>query len=393
MRRRDFPEILEKRLQTLNEASCWRSLSQRTGVDFCSNDYLGISTDVQFKQRISKLIQDALNSKEGSLALGATGSRLLRGQQPIFEKAETFLAEFCGRESALLFATGYQANVGLFSALLKPGDLVFSDEFNHASIIDGIRLSGAQKRIYPHCDLKTLRQSLESENHQNTLKVIVTESIFSMDGDLAPLSELADLAEEFSALLVVDEAHATGLWGSFDTQQGGGWVQALGLSDRVFATVHPAGKAMGLGGAWICGDERLKDYLINCSRSFIYSTAPIPLLGLLLIEAIQYWKEVGPQRAKTVLRYSNQLQSQLSEVFENSNLNPRVPGPIVPVVIGSSEKTQEVARFLQDLGLDIRAIRPPTVPSGKSRLRITLNWNHSESDIQLLSQGLQRVLR
>ena len=198
--------------------------------------------------------------------LGASGSRLLRGDLDLFEVIEQRLANFCGNESALLFPSGYQANVGLLSALLSEKDIVFSDRLNHASIIDGIRLSRARKIVFPHNDLNALERGLEAAENQGGLRVIVTESLFSMEGDFSPLRALALLARKQGACLVVDESHATGLYGDFEKNRGGGRVQMLGLGAEVLATVHTGGKALGVGGAWVCGSRLLRDYLINFSR-------------------------------------------------------------------------------------------------------------------------------
>ena len=379
-----FPRILQDRIALLDQTSTHRMLSCRSGIDFSSNDYLGFSSDPRLKSAFFDRLHQAQGYQKDSLYLGAAGSRLLRGQLEIFESTERALADFSGRESAVFFPSGYQANLGLLSAVLKPQDWVYSDQYNHASIIDGIRLSGAQKRIYPHMNVQALREILEADRTSGVgagaLKVIVTESIFSMDGDLAPLLQLAELAQEFFALFIVDEAHATGLWG----ETGGGWVQELGLRDRVFATIHPAGKALGVSGAWVAGDAPLKDYLVNYSRPFIYSTAPSPVLAILLRTAIEYWKEVGPYRAKIVLQRSIELQRSLSHVMQGKFKIPEVLGLILPLIIGENSEALAWARKLQTAGFDVRAIRPPTVPEGTSRLRLTVNWCQTEEELDRL---------
>ena len=383
-----FSSILSQRLQIQRDQHCFRSLNYRKGVDFASNDYLGFSEDPVLKRRILEIF------RENCIPLGSAGSRLLRGELEVFEESEKILADFCGRETAVIYASGYQANVGLLSSLLRAGDCVFSDEANHASIIDGIRLSGAHRSVYPHCDLKALRRLLEQSRETriqdqggpqyraDSLRVIVTESLFSMDGDIAPLVELTQLAREFSALLVVDEAHATGLWGDFESKKGGGLVQSLGLSDQVFATIHPAGKAMGLGGAWVCGDLLLKEYLVNFSRSFIFSTAPLPLLPLCLVQSVNYWKEKGIDRAHQVLERASRFQDLLREAVKDSLSIPPVSGQIIPLIVGNNLRSLEVAQEVQQLGFDVRAIRPPTVPEGRSRLRIAVNWSQTEGDYE-----------
>ena len=383
MKNNGFPKILLDRIREKENQLSKRILSLRGGVDFSSNDYLGFSEDKELRNEVIEHCR--------GLPLGATGSRLLRGNFELFEATEALLASFCGREATLLFSSGYQANIGLLTGLLRNGDLVFSDQFNHASIIDGIRLSGATKKIFPHQDVAALRILLESEK-TSALKLIVTESLFSMDGDQAPLKELADLAEEFSALLVVDEAHATGIWGDFSQNQGGGLVQALGLSDRVFATIHPCGKALGLGGAWISGDHLLKEYLVNESRPTVFSTAPLPFLAASLQAVIPYWRKVGQFRSRQVLSYSRELVAGLSHQTEGLAWVPSVIGPIVPVVLGDNQTTLRIAASMQQSGFDVRAIRPPTVPQGQSRLRLTVNAGHSLEQIRELVQRLSQAI-
>lgn len=381
---RDVP-ILEKRLKNVAEKACLRKLTQRRGVDFSSNDYLGFSQDPELRKRILQSLHE--------LPMGSTGSRLLRGNLPIYEETEESLAEFCGAESALLYATGYQANLGVLSALLTTGDRIYSDQLNHASLIDAIRLSGAKKRIYPHLNYRILREYLEQDqkdsNSSENLKIILTESIFSMDGDQADLRQLTELAEEFSALLIVDEAHATGLWGNFSENKGGGLVQALGLTSHIFATLHPAGKAMGLSGAWVCGSAQLKEYLVNFSRAFIFSTASTPWLAQMLKESIQFWREKGRDRAVSVLERSRVLQDKLNEVVLNKGKVPKVLGPIIPLILGENEKSLQWAERLQKEGLDVRAIRPPTVPEGQARLRLTVNYLQTVQDIDRLAHVIK----
>jgi len=279
--------------------------------------------------------------------------------------------------------------LGLLSAVLGPGDQVFSDELNHASLIDGIRLSRAEKIIYPHGNIEALRRKIRESSSRNGqhIRLIVTESLFSMDGDQAPLQELVLLAQEQDALLIVDESHATGLWGAFNPAgqpQGGGLVQSLGLSHDVFATIHTGGKSLGCGGAWIACDAELKDYLVNFSRPFIFSTAPSPALAVALAESCRYWDEVGPQRAQDVHRFASTLRDQLSRLQAHSPAQLMPPpgvGPIIPVILKSNARALAASQALQLAGYDVRAIRPPTVPEGTARLRITATYSSGSSGI------------
>ena len=363
----------------LDEVSQRRALVPRAGIDFSSNNYLGFAHDPVLKAEVLARLPE--------LELGASGARLLRGHQAVFEEVEQELADFCGQESALIFPSGYQANLALLSGLLTSQDYVFSDQLNHASLIDGIRLSGAQKVIYPHRDLGVLREALERTQSVSgrALRVIVTESLFGMDGDQAPLRELADLADEYGALWVADEAHATGLWGDFSRNRGGGLVQSHQLSSRVFATIHTGGKALGIGGAWVCGGAKLKELLVNFARPFIYSTAPLPALVRGLGCAVDYWKRVGPARARRVLESAEEMRQALAMA--------QVPvagglGPIVPVILGDNERALSLAHRLQLQGFDVRPIRPPTVPVGTARLRLCIHDAHSEENLRELQQAL-----
>lgn len=368
------PQFIHDRLRQAEVSGGLRTLTDRRGIDFCSNDYLDFSSDPDLKRRFLERVVD--------LPLGSTGSRLLRGQMDVFEQTERQLAEFSKQEAAILFASGYQANLGLFSSLLRPGDLVYSDEKNHASIIDGIRLGRGETRVYPHNQVAALRELLEADRNRVGLKIIVTESLFSMDGDQAPLLELASLAEEFSAQLIVDEAHATGLWGS-------GLVESCGLKQQVFATIHTGGKALGCAGAWIACDAALKKYLINFGRALIFSTAPIPSLAAALGEAIGYWSEVGQKRANLLHKKSEFFKNLLSSELTSFN----GCGPIFPIVLGSNARALNVAQSLMELGFDVRAIRPPTVPEGSSRLRMTIRSQTEIEDMNRLSQIFKDLMK
>ncbi len=230
----------------------------------------------------------------------------LRGHHEIFERIEARLAAFSGTESALLFGSGYAANIGLLQALVSPDDLVLSDERNHASLIDGIRLTKAATRVFPHQDLGALEEALRAPRRGRA--IVVTESVFSMDGDCTPLEELCTVAEHGGAAVIVDEAHATGLYGA----RGSGRVEELGIRDRVLATIHTGGKALGSGGAWVAGSRALRDVLVNRARSFIFSTAPLPVVGAALEAGLQL-TEREPGRRADVHRKSLLVRRALAE--------------------------------------------------------------------------------
>ena len=370
-----FPQILDQRLSEWELAGQKRALSGQRGVDFSSNDYLGFAQDQKLR---SLLVEGICNSQ---VSFGSTGSRLLRGNASIFEEVESELAEFCSQESALIYASGYQANVGVLSALLRETDFVFSDSRNHASIIDGIRLSRPQRFIYSSPDLDDLEEQLKQVESVDALKLIVTESVFGMDGVKASLTKLIGLAERYQADVIVDEAHATGIWGDFKNNRGGGLVQSLGLSSQVLATIHTAGKALGLGGAWVACSHKLKSYLIQSSRSMIFSTAPMPILPLSLRIVMSYWRRVGLDRAGEVIKKSDELSVLLNY--------PRTGVPVIPYRVGQNHQAMMLAQRVQELGFDVRAIRPPTVPHGTARLRVCVHSNHSSHELIAFSKALR----
>lgn len=362
-------QILKQRLAQLASLGLERHLTINKGVDLSSNDYLGFAIDPVLKQKI-EIAQKALPN-------GSSGSRLLSGNSEYFLEVEDQLAKWTKRESALVFASGYQANLALLSSLLTENDSVFSDALNHASIIDGIRLTKASKYIYPHRDLNALERLLQ-KNSSNNLKIIVTESLFGMDGTLAPLESLLKLAEQYHAYLIVDEAHSTGIWQNCLTAD-------LSRSEHLLASVHCGGKALGVSGAWISSNKLVKDYLINLARPAIFSTAPIPALFAALQQSILHHQEVGQERANTVLQRSQQFRDLLAG--KNDGLQQ---GPIVSVVLGSTENALNCASYLKQCGWNVRAIRPPTVPENTSRLRLTVKWSNSEEELNRFVEDVKR---
>lgn len=378
----NFESFCEQKRQDLEAAKLTRQLRPAMGIDFCSNDYLSLSTNPKLKENILKTLQD--------FPLGSGGSRLLRGHSDFTEILEKNLARFSGAEEALFFPSGYQANLGLFSALLKESATVFSDELIHASIIDGIRLSGCEKYIWAHNDLSELQMLLKQKAKPDKLNFIVVESVYSMRGDFAPLEELCRLARENSCYLIVDEAHATGLFG----QKGSGRVEELSLRDQVFATIHTAGKALGVSGAWIAGSSCLKDLLINNSRPFVYSTAPSFHQQVALLESIRFLAEERDNLIEEFFEKLALMQNFLQELKTQFNVEVGgVGGPVTALVVYENQKALDLMNKLLDRGFDVRAVRYPSVPKGEALLRITLPLRRSFEEIQKFNQSLYQSLK
>jgi 8-amino-7-oxononanoate synthase len=316
------------------------------------------------------------------LPAGSGGSRLLRGHHQIFDDIEERLAWFAGTESALLFGSGYAANIGLLQAVVSPDDLIVSDERNHASLIDGIRLTKAETAIYPHQDLHALESAVSRPRRGRA--VVITESVFSMDGDLTPLGEVCAIAERAGALVIVDEAHATGMYGA----RGSGRVEELGLRDCVAASIHTGGKALGSGGAWVAGSRALCDVLVNRARSFIFSTAPLPVLGAALNAGLDMI-EREPERRGEVHRKSSILSGALAE----AGVPVHGESMIVPIIAGTNGAALELQSAVMAAGFDARAIRPPSVPAGTARLRVTVRHPVSDTDLLRFAREVGRTVR
>lgn len=350
-----------------------RSLTSPKGIDLSSNDYLGLAKDERLKNALIKGAE-----REG---VGSTGSRLLRGERDCFSDVETQFAKWKGTQKSLYFATGYQANIGLMQTFLESEDVVFSDELNHASLIDGIRLSKCKKVIFRHCDAEQLEKLL-TETDCIGQKFLVTESLFSMDGDIAPLQKYADICRNTNTNLIVDEAHSVGLYG----KRGSGLIEQLKIEDDVFLSINTAGKALGVSGAFVAGSDLAIEYLINKCRSFIFSTAPIPAIADALKTAIEII-ETEPERRRKLHKLSQTFCSLLLDYgFESSAYETQ----IIPIIIGDSEKAVAIANNMQSIDFDVRAIRPPTVAEGTSRLRITLNLSLTEEILRSFVESLSK---
>lgn len=368
-----WKSALSKALRTLEQQHQRRSLAEIRGVDFCSNDYLGLAHHPALREAV-------LQAVEASTRVGGTASRLLSGQTVAWRRLEEQFAKFAGTEAALFFSSGYTANMGLLSALVGPDDVVYSDMLNHASLIDGMRLSGARKVIYPHLDLNALENSLRQDDGAPWRRIIVTESVFSMNGDVAPLREMASLAEKFGAAMIVDEAHATGVQG----KTGSGLAAESGILPHALATVHTCGKALASAGAFVCGPQVMKDYLINHARTFIFSTALPPYFADQVSAALNLAIGMDEER-RALLKSAGQLNQALRRAgFDTADSATQ----IVPVIVGSNEDALQAADHLQKKGFAVRAIRPPTVPAGRARLRLSLTTRIAESDLHGLVNSL-----
>lgn len=352
----------------------WCDVEGRRVLNFAANDYLNLAQD----RRVIAAARDAMS------ASGATASALVAGRSPWHVRLEQRLAEFEGQEAAVLFPTGYAANVGTLSALLGQEDLVFCDRFNHASLIDGCRMSGAKLRVYRHDDLDGLRRALHSAGSARR-RAIVTDSVFSMDGDVAPLPELCDLADEFGAMLIVDEAHATGVFGA----NGRGVAEEQGVENPGMVRIGTLSKALGTLGGFVTGPQSLCDWLWNTARTQMFSTALPPAVCAAAVAALDIVAS-EPWRRVELRDRSGWLESELTR--RGMNVPPNVRGPIIPVLVGDAGTCVAASQRLLEQGILVPAIRPPTVPQGTSRLRISLSVAHSEGDVRGLADALSREL-
>jgi 8-amino-7-oxononanoate synthase len=341
----------------------------------CSNNYLGLADH----PRLRRAAADAALS----LGTSAGASRLISGSMSIHFELEERLAAFKGTEAALLFGSGYLANTGTIAALARQGEVVCSDELNHASIIDGCRMAGAETFVYRHADTEHLEWGLRCAAGRASL--IVTDGVFSMDGDVAPLSELSDLAQRHRCRLMVDEAHATGCLGP----GGRGSVAAAGLTGEVDVIVGTLGKALGGYGAYVCGSAELVDFLVNSARPFIFSTAPPPPAVAAASAALELLEE-RPKRVEKLRANAAALRSGLRE----QGLEPAgSETQIVPLVIGEADDAMALCERLLEDGLFAQAIRPPTVPPGTCRLRLTVMATHAIADLRRAARSIGAAAR
>ncbi len=346
-------------------------LDGRSIVNFGSNDYLGFAAE-NLVAAVRDLIQQ--------VGWGSGASPLITGRAAIHAELERALAEFEGTEAALLFPSGFAANVGTIPALVGKQDVIFSDAKNHASIIDGCRLSGARIEVYPHRDIDYLKTAIQDAGDFRR-RLIITDGLFSMDGDLAPLAKLAELAEQFDAVLMVDEAHATGVFGT----NGRGVCEHLGTEDGVHVRVGTLSKALGSIGGFVVGQQRLIDWLANRARSYVFSTALPEATAAAGIEALRL-VQCEPQRRAALLDRAASLREQLKQQGWSTADSA---SQIIPVIVGDPARTMDMASVLRERGLQVPGIRPPSVPAGESLLRISLSYAHTEEMIDRLLPAME----
>lgn len=377
---------IDDELAGLERAGLRRRLAERDGaqsatvsldgcelVNFGSNDYLGLAAD----PRLAEAARAAI-AREG---WGSGASPLVSGRATSHAELERRLAEFEGTEAALVFPSGFAANAGTIPALVDEGDAVFADAKNHASLIDGCRLSRAARFVYPHADCDALEAMLRDAGHFRR-RLIATDSLFSMDGDLAPLPRLAALAEGFDAMLLVDEAHATGVFGG----SGSGAVEHFHLHDRVHIRIGTLSKALGTGGGFVCGRQSLIDWLANRARPYVFSTAQPAATSAAAIAALDIVAS-EPHRRRELLERAANLRSRLAE---QGWLTGTSASQIIPLYLGDPDRTMRLAADLRQAGYFIPGIRPPTVPDGESLLRLSLCYHHTPAMIDELLKTLSQ---
>ena len=364
------------RLADLGSQGLLRRLRPPAGIDLASNDYLGLAAHPRVVQ--------AFAAAAGA-GCGSTGSRLLRGHREAFSAVERRFAAFKGAERSLYFSSGYLANLAVLSTLPEAGDTVYSDALNHASLIDGLRLSRARRIVVPHGDIGALDTRLAADTGTGQ-RFVVIESVYSMDGDLAPLADYAEVCRRHGAALVVDEAHAVGVWGD----DGSGLIRAAGAAGGVLLSINTAGKALGAAGAFVAGPAWVIDYLEQRARTFVFSTAPPPAVAAAIEAALDIVAEEPGRRARLHAR-----ARFLRRKLEQAGFKQAAAGTsqIVPIVIGGNRAAVELAQALQARGFDVRAIRPPSVPPGTARLRVAVNAGLAEDDLDRFAAELRACLR
>ncbi|MDI1254970.1 MAG: pyridoxal phosphate-dependent aminotransferase family protein [Flavobacterium sp.] len=381
-----FPENLFSKLEARKQNNALRQLpTSGCLIDFASNDYIGFSkSSAIFEATHQYLIDNKITNN------GATGSRLISGNHDLYKTTEDFIANFHQSETALVFNSGYDANVGFFSAVPQKEDVILYDELCHASIRDGIRLSNAKSYKFQHNDFEDLERLINFNGNFKKSIYIVTESVFSMDGDTPNLEQLVAVSEKYNGYLVIDEAHALGVFGNPGASGGEGLIAENQLQDKIFARIMTFGKGLGCHGAAILGSVALKDYLINFARSFIYTTGLSPHSVATILIAYQYLEndKIAIQQLRKNIVHFNQQKNLLS-------LKPlfvRSKSAIQCAIIPGNEKVKSIAAQLQENGFDVKAILSPTVPEGQERLRICLHSYNSEVEISKVLELLRNFV-
>jgi len=366
---------LLRRLRQIESPSSSRIVVEgKICLNLSSNNYLGLSTHPKVKEAASQAIQ--------RYGIGTGASALISGHTQLHQELAEKIAQFKGTEAALIFSTGYMANVGTLSALLGEGDLVYVDRLSHASIIDGCRLSKATLRVYPHRDTQSLSRHLKRANPR-TLTLIVTDGAFSMDGDLAPLPDIVELAKQHGAMVMVDDAHATGVLGP----TGRGTIEHFVLEGQIPIQMGTLSKALGAFGAYVAGSKDLITYLINRARSYIYTTAlPTPMVAasLAALELLQKEPQIRQQLWDNCSYYKQGIKTLGYDTLQSET-------PIIPLLIGESSLALKVSEQLLAHGVYAPAIRPPTVPQGMARIRTSLMSTHTREDLDYALELLHKV--
>jgi 8-amino-7-oxononanoate synthase len=363
-------------LADLQSRDLERTMRPPAGIDLSSNDYLGLASDPRVRAAFARGIE-----RDG---VGSTGSRLLRGHRDAFAAVERQFAAFKGTDRALFFSSGYLANLAVLTTFGEAGDVIYSDARNHASLIDASRLARARVVIAPHSDTTALETMLRDEAGEG-LALVAIESMYSMDGDVAPLAELQALCARYGATLVVDEAHAVGVRGV----RGTGLIEEAGLDPNSCLSINTAGKALGVGGAFVAGPAWAIEYLVQRARSFVFSTAAPPAMAHALAESLRIVAAEPETRATLRARaraFRRALRALGLDVDDTDS-------HIVPIVVGENARALAVAAALQAEGFDVRAIRPPTVPPGTARLRVSLNAAVAADVLDRLVTALAAALR
>jgi 8-amino-7-oxononanoate synthase len=383
-------EFLLKKLSETENAGLLRTLNTiqsnpaarieingRKFINFSSNNYL----DLAGNKEINKAVAEAVEK----YGFAGTSSRLVCGNLLIHEELEAELAIFKNKQASLVFPSGYQANVGIISALManEKNSCIIMDKLNHASLWDGVKLSGSRIFVYEHCDMNSLEKTLKRA-HKYEIKLAITESVFSMGGDFAPLKDFAELCLKYSAVSMVDEAHSTGVFG----KEGKGLAEVFCVSNKIDIMVGTLSKAFAAQGGFVCGSRQLINFLTNKSRAFIYTTAVSPAICAAALKSLEILKRSTVERA-FLLKTAEYLKKKLNKLGFNT-LNTQ--SQIIPVIIGSIENTEKISLYLREKGIYIPAIKPPTVPKEQSRIRISLTAGHTAKDIEKLTDSISEIV-